>query len=206
MPLPLRKAETADTADTSMRRVLPSQLVEHRPHLLRYALSEVGKKEVAEDIVQDVLLAALKGIDGFSGRSSVRTWLTAILINKIADYWRVAFREVSIEAREEAAGPDSVEAMFRENGSYLSTPQEWRDPERSLNDKRFFEALESCMGRLSDAGRRVFLLRELMGLSIEEICNELDLSATNCSVLLHRARMRLRGCLEDRWFAKLKSR
>lgn len=189
-----------------MRRVLPSQLVEYRPHLLRYALSEVGKKEVAEDIVQEVLLAALKGIDGFSGRSSVRTWLTAILINKIADYWRAAFREVSIEAREEAEGPESVEAMFRENGSYVSAPQEWRDPESSLNDKRFFAALESCMRRLPDAGRRVFLLRELMGLSIEEICNELDLSATNCSVLLHRARMRLRSCLESNWFAKPQGR
>jgi RNA polymerase sigma-70 factor (ECF subfamily) len=188
-----------------MRRVLPSEFVRHRPYLLRYALLEVGKKEVAEDLVQEVLLAAIKGIDGFSGRSSVRTWLTAILINKIADYWRVAFREVSIEAKQEAEGPDSIEAMFRENGSHANAPQEWRDPESSLNDKRFFAALESCLGRLSDAGRRVFLLRELMGLSIEEICKELGLSATNCSVLLHRARMRLRGCLEDRWFAKPES-
>lgn len=189
-----------------MRRVLPSELVEYRPQLLRYALLQVGKKEVAEDLVQEAFLAAIKGIDGFTGRSSVRTWLTAILINKIADYWRVALRELSLEAKEEAEGPDSVEAMFRENGSYASAPREWRDPESSLNDKRFFAALESCMGRLSDAGRRVFLLRELMGLSIEEICKELDLSATNCSVLLHRARMRLRGCLEDRWFAKPQGR
>jgi RNA polymerase sigma-70 factor, ECF subfamily len=185
-----------------MRRVLPSQLVEYRAHLLRYALLEVGKREVAEDIVQDVLLAAIKGIDGFSGRSSVRTWLTAILLNKVADYWRVTLREVSIEAKAEAEGTDSVEAMFLENGGYATAPQPWRDPESLLNDKRLFEALESCMSRLSAAGRRVFLLRELMGLSIEEICNELDLSATNCSVLLHRARMRLRSCLEGRWFAK----
>jgi RNA polymerase sigma-70 factor (ECF subfamily) len=187
----------------SMRRVLPSELVECRPQLLRYALLEVGKKEVAEDIVQEVLLAALKGIDGFSGRSSVRTWLTAI---KIADYWRVALREVSIEAKQEAEGADSVEALFLENGSYASAPQAWRDPESSLNDKRFLAALESCLGRLPQAGRRVFLLRELMGLSIEEICKELGVSATNCSVLLHRARMRLRGCLEDHWFAKPQGR
>ena len=188
------------------RRVLPSELAQYRPQLLKYALLEVGKREVAEDLVQEVLLAAIKGIDGFSGRSSVRTWLTAILINKIADYWRIALREVSLEAKQEAEGPDSIEAMFLENGSYASAPQAWRDPEGSLNDKRFFAALEACMRRLPEAGRRVFLLRELMGLSIEEICKELELSATNCSVLLHRARMRLRGCLEDRWFAKPQSR
>jgi RNA polymerase sigma-70 factor (ECF subfamily) len=92
--------------------------------------------------------------------------------------------------------------MFRANGSYANMPQEWRNPEESLTDKRFSEALEACLGRLSELGKQVFLLRELMGLSIEEICKELGLTATNCSVLLHRGRMRLRGCLEDGWFAK----
>ena len=113
-----------------------------------------------------------------------------------------AGREVSIEAQEDALGADSVEAMFRANGSYMSMPREWRNPEESLTDRRFYEALEACLARLSEVGRRVFLLRELMGLSVEEICKELGLSASNCSVLLHRGRMRLRSCLEDGWFAK----
>jgi RNA polymerase sigma-70 factor (ECF subfamily) len=85
-------------------------------------------------------------------------------------------------------------------------PQEWRNPEESLTDKRFRDALESCLGRLSELGKQVFLLRELMGLSIEEICKELGVTSTTCSVLLHRGRMRLRSCLEDGWFAKQQKR
>jgi RNA polymerase sigma-70 factor (ECF subfamily) len=180
----------------------PGDLAGHRPYLLKFALLQVRRKEVAEDIVQDVLMAAMKGAAGFSGRSSVRTWLTAILANKIVNHWRRTPPEVSIEALREADGPDSVEAMFRENGGFVSVPQAWQSPEDSLTDKRFFETLQSCLGRLSETGRRVFLLRELMGLSVEEICAKLDLSTTNCCVLLHRARMRLRSCLEDRWFVK----
>jgi RNA polymerase sigma-70 factor (ECF subfamily) len=187
-------------------KILPSDLVEHRPYLVKFAVLQVGQKEVAEDLVQEVLLAAIRGLDGFSGRSSLRTWLTAILLNKIADHRRGAARQVSIEAQEEAHGADSIEAMFQANGTYISMPREWRDPQDSLTDKRFFEALESCLSHLSEVGRRVFLLREMMGLSVEEICKELGLSASNCSVLLHRGRMRLRSCLEGGWFAKRQKR
>lgn len=165
-------------------------------------MRQVRRKEVAEDIVQEVLLAAVQGAGGFSGRSSLRTWLTAILANKIVDYWRRVPREVSIEALGEADGFESMAPMLGENGSFARLPQAWRSPEDSLTDKRFFETLESCLGQLSETGRRVFLLRELVGLSVEEACAELDLSATNCSVILHRARKRLRGCLEDRGFVK----
>ncbi|TAK83522.1 MAG: sigma-70 family RNA polymerase sigma factor [Betaproteobacteria bacterium] len=187
-------------------KILPSELAEHRPYLLKFAVLQVGRKEIAEDLVQEVLLAALKGVDGFSGRSSVRTWLTAILLNKVADHRRLAAREVSIEAQEQALGTDSVEAMFQANGRYASMPQEWRSPEESLTDKRFFDALEACLRRLSELGKQVFLLRELMGLSIEEICKELGVTTTNCHVLLHRGRMRLRSCLEDGWFAGRRDR
>lgn len=80
-------------------------------------------------------------------------------------------------------------------------PKEWRNPEEALNDRRFYEALEGCLAGLSRRDARTFLLRELMGLSIEEICRETGASASNCSVILHRARMRPRACLEERWFA-----
>jgi RNA polymerase sigma-70 factor (ECF subfamily) len=188
--------------ETSIRKLDPSELAGHRSYLLRFALRQVRRREVAEDIVQDVLLAAVKGAGGFSGRSSVRTWLTAILANKIVDYRRRVPREVSIEALGEADGFEGMEPMLGENGSFARLPQAWRSPEDSLTDKRSFETIESCLGQLSETGRRVFLLRELMGLSIEEICAQLDVSATNCSVILHRTRMRLRDCLEDRWLVK----
>jgi len=177
-----------------------SELDRHRPYLLKFAMLQLRQKDAAEDVVQDVFLAALKGAQGFAGRSSVRTWLTSILLNKIADYRARAQRETSLDARQEQDA-ESVDALFQANGTYVSMPQEWRNPEEALGDRRFFEALERCLEGLSPRDARTFLLRELMGLSIDEICKETGVSATNCSVILHRARMRLRACLEARWFA-----
>lgn len=178
-----------------------SELDRHRPYLLKFAMLQLRQKDAAEDVVQDVFLAALKGAQGFAGRSSLRTWLTSILVHKIADHRAKAGRETSLEAREEQDGADSVEALFQANGAYVSTPKEWRNPEEALNDQRFYEALERCLAGLSQRDARAFLLRELMGLSVEEICTETGVSASNCSVILHRARMRLRACLEAGWFA-----
>lgn len=189
------------TPVTAVPKLDLSELERHRPYLLRFTMLELRRKDAAEDVVQDVFLAAVKGADGFAGRSSVRTWLTSILVHKIADYREKAGRETSLDARQEEDGADSVEGLFQANGDYVSMPKEWRNPEEALNDRRFFEALERCLAGLSRRDARTFLLRELMGLSIEEICRETAVSATNCSVILHRARMRLRACLEARWFA-----
>lgn len=104
-----------------------AELEEHRPHLLKFAALQLRQKDAAEDLVQEVFLSALKGADGFSGRSSVRTWLTSILLNKIADYYRKAGREVSIDALAEADSEDGIDALFRKNGHYAHTPQAWRN-------------------------------------------------------------------------------
>jgi RNA polymerase sigma-70 factor, ECF subfamily len=183
-----------------------SELEQHRPYLVKFAALQIRQKEVAEDLVQEVFLAAINAADRFSGRSSVRTWLTSILLHKIADHRGRAGRETSIQALEERDGADSVEALFQANGRYVSTPQEWRNPEEALTDRRFFDTLEGCLTRLSATASRVFLLRELMGMSITEICKEMGVSETNCSVLLHRARMGLRACLETRWFERGRQR
>ena len=177
-----------------------SELDRHRPYLLKFAMLQVRQKDAAEDLVQDVFLAALKGAQGFAGRSSVRTWLTSILLNKIADHRAKAGRETSLDARQEEDA-ETVEALFQANGDYVSMPKEWRNPEDALVDRRFFDALEGCLAGLSRRDARTFLLRELMGLSIEEICGQTGVSENNCSVILHRTRMRLRACLEARWFA-----
>lgn len=177
-----------------------SELDRHRPYLFKFAMLQLRQKDAAEDVVQDVFVAALKGAQGFAGRSSLRTWLTSILVHKIADYRAKAGRETSLDARQEEDA-ESVEALFQANGDYVSMPKQWRNPEEALNDRRFFEVLERCLADLSPRDARTFLLRELMGLSIEEICRETGVSASNCSVILHRARMRLRAGLEARWFA-----
>ncbi len=181
-------------------RIVVTGLEEHRPHLLRFAAARLRQKEVAEDVVQEVFLSAPKGADSFAGRSSVRTWLTGILLNKIADHHRKSPRGVSIDALSEADGEDGIDALFRENGHYVHMPQAWRNPEDSLTDRRFCDVLEAGLTQLSANAGRAFLPRELMGLSVAEICNELQISTTNCYVLLHRARLRLRAFLEERWF------
>jgi RNA polymerase sigma-70 factor (ECF subfamily) len=178
-----------------------AELNEHRPYLLKFAMLQVRDTHLAEELVQDAFLAALTAAERFAGGSSVRTWLTSILLHKIADHRRKAGREISIEAHQGENGSDGIEALFQENGRYVEMPELWRTPEQALTERRFFEVLEHCIQGLSETAARVFLLRELMGLGIQEICNELSVSATNCSVHLHRARMRLRACLEKRWFA-----
>jgi RNA polymerase sigma-70 factor, ECF subfamily len=187
-------------------KIATSELEAHRPYLLKFAALHLRQADAAEDLVQEVFLAAIKSADRFAGRSSLRTWLTSILLHKIADHHGKAGREVSLDAQQERDGADSVEALFQANGHYVSMPREWRNPEEALTDRRFYAVLEACVERLSETAGRVFLLREMMGFSIEEICKELGISATNCSVLLHRARMRLRACLEERWFTQEKGR
>lgn len=186
--------------DMAAARMVVTGLEEHRPYLFGFAAARLQQKEVAQDVVQEVFLSALKGVDGFAGRSSVRTWLTSILLNKIADHYRKSAREVSIDALPKTDGEDGIDALFLNNGSYIPTSQAWRNPEESLTDQRFCDVLEAGLARLSANAGRAFLLRELMGLSIAEICNELQVSRTNCYVLLHRARLRLRAFLEELGF------
>jgi RNA polymerase sigma-70 factor (ECF subfamily) len=179
----------------------PAEFERHRPALVRFSMLQVRNKDTAEDLVQETLLAALTARDGFSGKSSVRTWLTGILRHKIIDHIRKTGREVSVDALMDDRGADAIDAMFRDDGHYVQMPVEWGNPEGVLSERRFFEALERCVNGLPIVTSQVFLMRELMGCETAEICKELEISTTNCWVLLHRARMRLRACLEERWFA-----
>ncbi len=189
-------------SDTAALAVKPSELARHRSHLLKFAMLRLRQKDAAEDVVQEVFRAALKGARSFAGKSSVRTWLTGMLLHKIADYHAKAGRQCSLEGEAGADGAEGIEALFRANGDYAVAPSEWRNPEKALADRRFFEVLEGCLAGLSPRDARVFLLRELMGLSIDELCAQTGLSAANCSVILHRVRLRLRACLEARWCAE----
>lgn len=176
-------------------------LEQHRAHLLRFALLQVRDRAAAEDLVQDTFASAVAALERFEGRSSLRTWLTTILLNKIADHLRAARRYVSMDASDKVDDGEAIEAFFQANGRYVEMPRVWGNPDQALTQDRFFDALERCVDGLSARAGRVFLLRELMGFTIEEICKELGISESNCSVLLHRSRIRLRACLEKRWFS-----
>lgn len=177
------------------------ELEQHRGHLLRFAMLQVRDRAAAEDLVQETFAAAVESLDRFEGRASLRTWLTRILLNMIADHLRVSGRSVHLDEYQDESDTDSLDAFFQANGRYVEMPQTWENPDEALTQSRFFAALERCVEGLSRMAARVFLLRELMGFSIGEICKELDISESNCSVLLHRSRIRLRTCLEKRWFA-----
>ena len=173
-----------------------SRVERERPYLLRYASLQLRDAQAAEDAVQETLLAALAGEAGFGQRASLRTWLTGILKHKIIDAIRRSSREAP------AAGGDEFEALFDERGHWIEMPGAWSDPDASLDQKRFFAALELCLSRLPVKTAQTFMMREHMGLDTDESCKELAITATHCWVLLYRARMALRECLNKEWFGK----
>jgi RNA polymerase sigma-70 factor (TIGR02943 family) len=181
-----------------------SWLDEYGDALYRHARSRVGRRELAEDLVQETLLAALAAREDFRGLSAVRTWLLAILRRKIADYYRR--KELPVEP--DADGTDftsrrsAIEGhVFRDDGSFRQTPARWKSPPESLEEGELREVLDRCMARLPAGFAVAFTLRELDQVPADEIRRRLGLSAGNLRVRLYRARMMLRECLEKNWFA-----
>jgi RNA polymerase sigma-70 factor, ECF subfamily len=173
-------------------------LGEHGDYLFRYARRRLYSNELAEDAVQECLLAALKSREGYAGASSERTWLTGILKHKIVDLIRRQAREVTAPSGTGESDESDWEALFDRSGHWLETFRDWGDPASELEKSRIREALDECFRRLKPAQAQIFSLRELSGLSNEEICKELDISQTNAWVMLHRARLSLRECLDGR--------
>ena len=160
----------------------------------------------AEDAVQEALLAALAGEANFAGRSNLRTWLTGILKHKIVDTIRRQSRERPASEFESAGGDGESEALFDglfdRRGHWEEMPDAWEQPEAALGQKQFLAALEECLRALPQRTAQAFMMREHLGLETSEICKELGITSTHCWVMLHRARMALRLCLEMNWFGK----
>lgn len=177
------------------------QLVELRTYLLKFARLQLRNETWAEDAVSETVLAALAKPQSFSQRSQLKTWLVGILKHKIIDALRLHGREISTSPSDEEEG-DLIEALsFTADGHFVQAPADWGNPEQELGSRQFFEVLEACADTLPATQGRLFLMREWLELSSEEICKELGLTPTNLYVQLHRARLRLRECLEINWFA-----
>jgi RNA polymerase sigma-70 factor (TIGR02943 family) len=179
---------------------LENQLAQHRDYLLRFARLQLRNDAWAEDAVSETLLAALSKPQSFGNRSQLKTWLVGILKHKVIDVLRQRQREVALDPEEGDGGEELDALMFKADGHYASRPTDWGNPEQDLNSRQFFQVLEACTDKLPAAMGRVFLMREWLELSSEEICKELSLTPTNLYVQLHRARLRLRECLELNWF------
>jgi RNA polymerase sigma-70 factor (ECF subfamily) len=179
------------------------QLAEHRLYLLRFARLQLRNDAWAEDAVSETLLAALTKPHAFDSRSQLKTWLVGILKHKVLDCFRQHARQVSLDSGDDADGAEELDALlFQSDGHFAQAPAKWGNPEQELSSRQFFAVLESCTEKMPPALGRVFLMREWLELSSEEICQELGLSSTNLYVQLHRARLRLRECLELNWFGQ----
>jgi RNA polymerase sigma-70 factor (TIGR02943 family) len=178
---------------------LAASLAELRPALLAIARLQLRNEAWAEDVVSETLLAALEGARSFDGQSQLKTWVVGILKHKIVDQFRRSKREISIDAEVEAAQVETFDELFGSDGHRTDSPRDWGDPEAVLAEAQFFNALQVCVEALPTTLGRIFMMREWLELETAEICKELQISPTNCFVMLHRARMRLRECLDINW-------
>lgn len=178
---------------------LSATLGQMRPVMMNLARLQLRNEALAEDAVSETMLAALEQAGTFGGRSKARTWVIGILKHKVIDQLRRHKREISIDERLEAEGVSELDDLFNEDGSRLTPAQEWGSPEELLCQKEFYETLQSCIDRLPANTGRVFLMREWLEYETHEICKELNITTTNCHVMLFRARLRLRECIEHTW-------
>ena len=180
-----------------------NQVADYRDYLYKFARLQLRNDAWAEDAVSETLLAALSKPQAFDNRSQLKTWLIGILKHKVVDALRHHGREVTGVGDSDDDNTDPLELVhFKADGHYAEAPAEWGNPEQHACSRQFFEILELCTEKLPDVQGRLFLMREWLELSSEEICKELNLTPTNLYVQLHRARLRLRDCLDMHWFQK----
>jgi RNA polymerase sigma-70 factor (ECF subfamily) len=173
---------------------------EHSDALYRFAILRVKDPNVAEDLVQETFLSALKGIHGFKGTSSLRTWLVGILKHKIIDHFRKGKPEILASDLATMENETETERLDRSD-QRREKPSVWHgDPDKLLQNNEFWQVLVRCLDGLPESHRRAFSLREIDGIKGDEICKILNITSTNLWVILHRARGKLRKCLDSNWF------
>ncbi|MCK5638288.1 MAG: sigma-70 family RNA polymerase sigma factor [Flavobacteriaceae bacterium] len=169
-------------------------------YLYNYAITRVDNQDTAKDLVQETFFSGFKGKDNFRGQASERTWLVSILKRKIIDHYRKI---------NSAKGKKEVRMSFysdgERKGSWLeeAVPQTWgNEAEKNIENSELKSALNKCIENLPEKYRMVFLLKTVQDFETEAICNELDITSSNLWVIIHRARVQLRKCIEENWFKK----
>lgn len=170
----------------------------HRKYLQRYAVFHLHDAALAEDAVQDTMIAALAQGGRFEGRSQLRTWLTAILKHKIIDL--VRSRSRGLPANTVSLDADPGEAAFTSQGGWIDPPADWGLPDAALESQQFWRVYQECCLRMPERHALVYSMREVMDLPSDEICKKLDISMSNLHVILFRARLSLRSCMTKNWF------
>jgi RNA polymerase sigma-70 factor (ECF subfamily) len=184
----------------------PAYIETLRAQMLRFARQQLGDPDLAEDAVQEALIGALKNAGAFEGRAAFRTWVYGILKHKIADALRQRGRTpvIGTGGRNVDEDAEKLDELFDARGHWMqdATPTRWADPEASFSDREFWRVFETCLDGLPPRQGRLFMMREFVGLEADEICKSTGVSQTNLYVLLHRARLRLRECLAQRWLGE----
>jgi RNA polymerase sigma-70 factor (ECF subfamily) len=174
-----------------------------RRQMHKFATLQLSDSQLAEDAVQEALIGALKNANSFAGRAALKTWVFAILKNKIADALRQKQRLINISSvlREDEEEED-LGSRFDAKGFWQADerPATWSNPEGSMREGQFWQVFETCLNGLPGNQARVFMMREFIELDSHEICAAVGITISNLNVMLHRARLRLRECLERHWF------
>lgn len=204
-----RLPSSEETASANAEsEVSEQEIIELRTQMLRFAQLQLRDVQMAEDAVQEALIAALQARRRFAGRSSLRTWVFGILKNQIANQLRqappwIALSQLADPSGEDQADDDALlEQLFDHHHHWqpLERPARWSKPDAQLEDGHFWRVFEACLDYLPAAQGRVFMMREFVELETDEICSATGLNGNHLNVLLHRARLRLRHCLESNWF------
>ena len=191
-----------DSTDTPT--ALEAELPALRQRLLRQARLAVHDSAHAEDLVQDTLIAVVQQRPAFRGDAALSTWAISILRHKVADWYRSpqARREVQMPDGEGGAIDAALDDQFDESGHWREGVPAWQQPDNQAERKQMMRTLDTCLSCLPAQTRRVFMMREWLGFESDEIRAQLGLSADNVRTILHRARMSLRACMQQRWFGE----
>ncbi len=167
--------------------------------LFNYAWIRVGSKEMAEDLVQDTFVAAWQAKDSFRGDSTELTWLTSILKRKVIDHYRKKSTHKEISASQ-FTQPFQDEDGMQEHWIMERAPKDWgKEFQYPLREEEFQNMIELCLSKLPEKWRSVFVLKVMEEIDSDEVCKELGCSASNLWVILHRTRIKLRECIENKW-------
>ncbi|MEO6421453.1 MAG: RNA polymerase factor sigma-70 [Candidatus Nitrotoga sp.] len=174
-----------------------------RRQMIKFATLQLGDGHLAEDAVQEALIGALKNASSFNGRAALKTWIFAILKNKIADTLRQKQRVINASSLlHEDEEDEELSELFDRKGFWQKDerPVAWGNPEASLRETHFWSMFEACLERLPPKQARIFMMREFIELDANEICIAMNLTTSNLHVLLYRSRLRLRECIENKWY------
>lgn len=203
--MPMNTPKVEDGSENQVNWFDPEFVDDLRRQMLKFATLQLRDAHLAEDAVQEALIGAMKNATSFQRGASLKTWVFAILKNKVADTLRQ--RQRLVEASRLLGtdqDADDLDELFDRKGFWQrdERPAQWNGADIAVENKQFWLVFETCLEKLPDQQARVFMMREFIELESHEVCQEMGITINNLNVILYRARLRLRKCLEGTWFER----